>query len=534
MPRGRSRATSPVQPVAPLQLPYPELPRTPLRDPACAAGASTGRRTRPGRRRPPLHPHGTKQPAAGTASPSQDLAQQSASSALAAALKGLPPGLGEAMADLSRGVLRSKWHCERLAADRPGPGALTSTEGQEEENSGVSQEGGTLGHESAGTEGEELTSEWGRYRSFDEEAAAVVGGLFQVREADGDVEDAVRSATAPSASLPRRARRLEVVLRGTFRTPPAGGAGSKDDDDEDDEDDDEVRRDFTRVSTDVVHPEAEKEENMQRASTCSPFKLPPPVPRGRRGGGGSGPSLPGGEDSDSEGDDVMRELMGFGRSESGAMPSGRTSVPGGRIHCKSAPPLRDSMRVDEGIPLDGVAEKVEEHVRRALVWSLRGGAVSPAPTGGAVWAGSQEFPSHDARGSSASPSPGCSVSPRWSPTPQRSTGSSSAVGGTGSPPRCATPCGLEDLRLSISLRLCRTRCGSSSAVLELTLGHCGACREAFRAGGDAECLCWPRPEDAETRLLTYFTRHTVLRWASVGPSVKVQLEPLPDRDDEEE
>jgi len=65
--------------------------------------------------------------------------------------------------------------------------------------------------------------------------------------------------------------------------------------------------------------------------------------------------------------------------------------------------------------------------------------------------------------------------------------------------------------VSTNWRLCRSRCGTSSAVLELMLEHGPDCSEVLG------CLCSPAPTEAEARLVAHFSRHAPLRLsASAG------------------
>merc|ERR1712217_721063 len=186
-------------------------------------------------------------------------------------------------------------------------------------------------------------------------------------------------------------------------------------------------------------------------------------------------------------------MGGFGKDEAGAAPSGRSSVPGVRGRC-SAPPL-PSAGVDEGMELDDLVGGVEHHVRRILERSVRGEA---------------------SRAASCEPTDERSPSPQYyAPSPSFSPAAS----------LCQSPCLQnvdEQLNLCIFLRLCRSRCGSSSAVLELILDHGADCNVA------SGCRCWPTPEDAEGRLLAHFARHSFLRLSATRPPVRVLLEPLTD------
>jgi len=259
------------------------------------------------------------------------------------------------------------------------------------------------------------------------------------------VRAASPSLLPPLEPLPP-ARRLEVTLRGTFRTE-SGVSGLSSFPDDDDE-----------------AAEADTEASC-RAMTCTNFE----------------------QRFDSE--ESLRARMGFGVGERGATPSGRSSVPAIRGDGSlSAPPL--AVVVDEGIELSSLQHSVEHHIFRILERSLRG------PSRAASCEPQESFRASP----SASPTPFFSGSPCPSPSPTRGM--------------------MEDLSLSVSIRLCTTRCGSSSAVLELVLDHSAECSEA------CGCRCWPSPEQAETLLLAYFARHSLLRLAATQPPVRVLLETL--------
>lgn len=192
--------------------------------------------------------------------------------------------------------------------------------------------------------------------------------------------------------------------------------------------------------------------------------------------------------------------MGFGRDEGGATPSGRTSVPACRLETHggalSAPPIHNATAVlDEGIDLSSLEHHIEYHVFRILERSLRG----------------------PSRATSCEPQDSFRSSPCPSPTPTQQQISSSPGSSCPSP----SPRGLaEELNLGVHLRLCQSRCGSSSAVLELIFDHCRDCNEV------CGCVCYPTPDEAEARLLAYFARHTLLRLAATQLPVRVILESL--------
>lgn len=82
--------------------------------------------------------------------------------------------------------------------------------------------------------------------------------------------------------------------------------------------------------------------------------------------------------------------------------------------------------------------------------------------------------------------------------------------------------------LEIQVRLCRNRCGPSTAVLELILDHGVECHD------EEGCRCRPPPDDAEARLLAHFSRHSLLRLAAKEAPVRVQLECLPEAEELEQ
>lgn len=185
----------------------------------------------------------------------------------------------------------------------------------------------------------------------------------------------------------------------------------------------------------------------------------------------------------SEVSDETWARMGFGRGEQGATPSGRSSVPAVRSAEGKSEGALPGLGADEGIELELLTDAVLKHFRRVL---LRFCVQGPS-------AGDEE------------PSPGSQVQARAS----RSC--------CPSPP----PMPENELALSVALRLCRSRCGSSSAVLELSLGHSSDCS----ASG---CRCFPTPEIAEAMLLANLARHSTLRLMLRWPLVKMTLEPLSD------
>jgi len=212
-------------------------------------------------------------------------------------------------------------------------------------------------------------------------------------------------------------------------------------------------------------------------------------------------------------EECLRARMGFGRDEAGATPTGRTSVPA--IHgdgTLSCPPLYNSASVDEGIELSSLEHSVKHHVLRILERSLRGPsrATSCEP---------QDTFRTDSIRESPCPSP-----PPLPPPPQQFLERASSPQSSLCPSPILRGC-MEELNLGVSVRTCQSRCGSSSAVLELVIDHSQDCSKA------AGCVCFPTPEDAEARLLAYFGRHTLLRLAAKQPTVRVFLEPLSGHDD---
>lgn len=195
----------------------------------------------------------------------------------------------------------------------------------------------------------------------------------------------------------------------------------------------------------------------------------------------------------SQTDDALREVaaqrarMGFGRLEGGATPSGRTSVPA--VRGGSAPP--PTLSADVGIELEALCELLGRHFRRVLARSF-GASSRAASSEGVEGDGVCTEPSRPA--SCPSPSP---------------DGYPVLSGMCEQQPRC-----------SIELRLCRSRCGSSCAVIELKLGHPDWCRTC------AGCQCSPPPEAAAVQLMAHFARHSLLRLSTTRPPVRVLIEPL--------
>lgn len=285
-------------------------------------------------------------------------------------------------------------------------------------------------------------------------ARSVTPGRESPQE-NGPMPD-VRSLCASLAKSPLEpitlARRLEVTLRGTFRTDNLDPGGSE-------------------ACDSGEYDDALADIN-PRAVISNELNLI------------------------SDSDDEIRSRMGFGSREFGATPTGRSSVPairgdgpcGGTL---SAPPF--AAIIDEGIELSSLMHNVEHQVYRILERSLRG----------------------PSRAASCEPQDRFRGSPCMSPPPQFPGSPSTSLCPSPSPRGVA-----EELNIRILLRLCHSRCGSSSAVLELTLDHSLECNEA------CGCRCWPTPQDAEARLLAYFARHSLLRLAATQPPVRVVLEPL--------
>lgn len=265
--------------------------------------------------------------------------------------------------------------------------------------------------------------------------------------------------------MARVQRRLEMTLRGTFKCDffETGSAELED-----------------RVSDDAANDEPEEAVAVVARRALSSSSCPEVA------------------DASTQLDkDSLRARMGFGRDEGGATPSGRNSVPACRrdMHggALSAPPLHNpGAVVDEGIELSSLEQTIEYHVFRILERTLRGSS----------------------RATSCEPQDSFVGSPSPSPTPTI-TGLSQSSCPSPSPRGLA-----EELNIGVHLRLCQSRCGSSSAVLELVLDHCKDCSEV------CGCVCYPTPDEAEARLLAYFARHTLLRLAATQLPVRVILEPL--------
>lgn len=403
------------------QPPYPQLPRSPLRDPACvrskggrarAAGRSLIGRCRKWSpcEKPLQQDTGEVAPNTGgtrwwSASIDDEAFGSLQESSSTVKDKMATASVSQALGELSRGILRSHWHLENLAREA-GQGHASS------------QEPPLSGSEA---------------------------GLV-----DPDDQPTAPPKTTTEALPPPR--RLEVVLRGTFRTEALAANGSSD------------------ATEDVEDEEALADVN-PRPVTSNSLK------------------------HSAEAEDGLRARMGFGRDEAGATPSGRSSVPavrggpsGGAL---SAPPF--AAIIDEGIELSSLASSVEHQVIRILERSMRGSS----------------------RAASCEPlecfrsSPCMSPPPMFSGSPQTSLCRSPSPKGVG-----------EELNVCVSLRLCQSRCGPSSAFLELILDHCQECSEA------SGCRCWPTPRDAESRLLSYFSRHSLLRLTAARPPLRVSLESL--------
>lgn len=202
-------------------------------------------------------------------------------------------------------------------------------------------------------------------------------------------------------------------------------------------------------------------------------------------------------------DNLLRERMGFGRCEAGATPSGRTSVPAIRPDGLASSLALPSMGMDEGIELESLVSGIEQHVRKVIERSVRGeSSRAPSCEPGASRPASSCEPIREHR--CLSPMPGhCSAHRGQSPSFQTMND--------------------EPLSLCVTVRLRLSRCGTSSAVLELLLGHGVECRRS-RAG---ECYCRPSPEDAEALISSHFARHSLLRLNARLPPVHVAAEVLP-------
>jgi len=392
----------------------------------------------------------------------------------------VPPGLGEAVVALSQGLLRARWHCENLhrslspehvghqeetdaslsaysAGSRRGPEAFSV-----QRSVGASPVVSLDGAASVAAEAEGAADLAGNAKHFLNSPTSSVGL--------GESGLTPSSAAWQALTNPRL---LEVTVRGTFK-----------------------------CNADVMEAkEAGGDAVSDSASLADGFGADPPgaPPQASRAvtleayGGGVRRLL--GPKTSSVEEVEHRSRMGFGKHEVGAEPSGRSSVPAVRGSC-SAPPL-PGMGADEGVDLRDLAKGVNHHIRQILERSLCG---EPSR--------SASCEPIDERG--LSPSPVQLLQQVRCPTFNS---------------LCASPSlqrGYEELlTLNLSLRLCWSRCGSSSAVLQLTLDHSTECLEAH--GG---CCCRPSPEEAEVRLLAHFARHSLLRLSVARPPVRVSLEPL--------
>lgn len=385
--------------IAPAQPPYPQLPQSAPQDPASvrrvgkpiASGGGAGRR-------PGLPPRAGDPRSGGTgwrsASPNRS-----------------PPGLCEAVATLSRGVMRSRWHSSAVARSSS-PRPKESTE--------------------SSIEASDVASHKPTAVALPTEVLAGIASDF-----------CAPNFCAPVPVCTRR--RLEVTLRGAFKSRTSGrdsGVAHLELAEDDDEDS------FTpRCERPASGPVCIFENDVisKPRSQTSP-------------------------------EDILRERMGFGKEEVGAAPSGRTSVPAIRGTC-SAPPLPISTR-DEGIELESLEASVGHHIRKILDRSF------------------------------GSPSRATSCEPE-----------------EGTPPNSACPSPSprlrdEELSVRIGVRLCQSRCGSSTAVMELTLDH----RPEFCVPIGSSCK--PAPAEAEAKLLAYFARHTLLRLSAAHPPVRIIMESL--------
>lgn len=384
-----TRPTSGTPSLAPPQAPYPELPAAVQRDPAALRAR---RFSRLGQR-----------PRTTEGAPERDSFQGAGRGGWESApvyshpeLSDVSPSVTEAIRTLSKGLFRSRWHCENM-------------------------------------------------RSARDESSSTAGA------------HSATFSTLEEANVPvPPPRRLEVTLRGTFRVGDAEDGEAGADGQEDDRDLEETSRAPTR------------QEGIEETS-----------------------------------EELLRERMGFGWSEQGAAPSGRSSVPAIRGGSASGAPSVCST-TDEGINLDELASAMLRQVKRILGHCSTGDGRVNTIT-------SQSELSQTAL-EEASPQGNVSKTPRRR---------------FASPPRslCPSPT-LWDQEESepgfeVQLRLLTSRCGSSSAVAELTLDHLAGCQ----ARG---CICQPSLEEAEAWLLAYFGNRSVLRLAAKWPPVKVMVEPMTD------
>lgn len=218
--------------------------------------------------------------------------------------------------------------------------------------------------------------------------------------------------------------------------------------------------------------------------------------------------------------DSMRARAGFGRGEGGAVPSGRCSIPGVRAGGGSAPPLLNTVR--HGIEMGTLELAIEQHVRRILGAQARAHSIDPP--------GSDDGSQTEATNLSWTPA-FCSP-PRSlcsSPDPGRGRTPDPSRGRAPDPSRGRALSEDGGVTVGIFVRLCRSRCGSSSAILELVLDHCSECAAAAAGvrGELWQCSCRPTPMDGEAKLLAYFVRHSLLRLTTLQLPVRVQLELLP-------
>jgi len=484
---------TPVPCVGPGQPPYPQLPKTSPSDPACSSSAGRSRQppasARGGSCGAYVHRHRSHRPSKAQQRGSRSSGCGGAVRRRPDGASEAPPSVTEAVSTLSKGFTRNQWHRQCLK------GATAECAGMPRPAAGSRAPAAAASVSFSPTPPAEGGERGTPTPDFE---------TLLAHDAPPVLDSASRKAPALAP-----ARRLEVILRGAFKVPPR--FPSEEDDDADDVWDEHP--DAHRMSDDVAARASPEVPLVLRAVTTTPSRA-------------VAFRCHAGSTEDDEEDD--RERMGFALREGGALPSGRSSVPAVR-GSHSAPPR--SM-ADEGIELDSLEKSVLCHIRKALARCLNGGpsqalalrdsaASSRAPSRAASRTQSQGdalgeklFDQDDDVDEDGSVAPSPCASP--SPCP--------------SPAWAAASVAEEELRLHIDVRLLKSRCGSSSAVLALTLDHTSACHQG---GG---CCCWPAPGDAEVRLVAHFARHSLLRLAAARPPVRVLLEPLPSsvREDSEE
>lgn len=287
----------------------------------------------------------------------------------------------------------------------------------------------------------------------------LAGGQYspgpQTHIAEEDIDE--MGATTPTPHGPLNGILVEVVLRGSFYEATNMGPVAEGDDGE------ESPSSFGKPKEEEEPPE-------------TPEPTSPPSAGISRDSQHEASTDSRSQELDA--DDCVREQAGFGKFERGSIPSGRVSIPGmrsGRSECASQPNPVESIEI-------GTIEKgFRDQVEHILGWRL---LEAPETSDG-----------------------------RRSPPPMRF---SPFAGADTVPPPSELAA---EVTLPVSCRLLKHRSGSSSVVLELSLGHHEGCV-------GPTCSYRPNHQEALNWLLAHFSRHASLRLVPQKPAVKVQLEPL--------